>query len=98
MATESKPMFRKVIYPFYDSEAACITIIILMLLLLIFSIAGISVAREEPLYSGYVWVPAILLIMSIAVLVPAATRLIKHYLARFHNELPRSRASRNSFD
>jgi len=83
MATESKPMFRKVIYPFYDSETACIVIIILMLLLLMFSIAGISVARDEPQYHGYTWVPVILLIMSLAILVPAATRLIKHYLARF---------------
>jgi uncharacterized integral membrane protein len=82
MAFESKPMFRKVIYPFYDSETACIVIIILMLLLLIFSIAGISVAREEPQYHGYVWVPVILAIMSALILLPAATRLIKHYLAR----------------
>ena len=76
-------MFRKVIYPFYDSETSCILIIILMLHLLIFSIAGISVAREEPQYNGYVWVPVTLLIMSISILLPAATRLIKHYLARF---------------
>lgn len=76
-------MFRKVIYPFYDSETACIVIIILMLLLLLFSIAGISVAREEPKYHGYVWVPVILLIMSAAILLPAAIRLTKHYLARF---------------
>ncbi len=83
MALESKPMFRKVIYPFYDSETACIVIIILMLLILMFSIAGISVAREEPQYNGYVWVPVILAIMSAIILLSAAIRLIKHYLARF---------------
>lgn len=83
MAPESKPMFRKVIYPFYDSETACIVIIIIMLLLLLFSAAGISAAREEPEYKGYVWVPVTLLILCAAILVPAATRLIKHYLARF---------------
>lgn len=81
MASESKPMFRKVIYPFYDSEKACIAIIIIMLLLLIFSIAGISVAREEPRYNDYVWVPVTLLIMSLAILTPAAIRLIKQYVA-----------------
>ncbi|MFO7665379.1 MAG: hypothetical protein R6V76_02025 [Desulfobacterales bacterium] len=83
MSLESKPMFRKAIYPFYDSQTACIIIIILMLLILIFSIAGISVAREEPQYNGYVWVPVTLAIMSAVILLPATIRLIKHYHARF---------------
>jgi len=83
MTLQPKPMFRKIIYPFYDSETACIVIIILMLLILIFSIAGISVAREVPQYNGYVWVPVVLAIMSAIILLPAAIRLIKHYLARF---------------
>lgn len=83
MSLESKPMFRKMIYPFYDSETACIVIIILMLLILMFSIAGISVAQEVPHYNGYVWVPVVLAIMSAIILLPAAIRLIKHYLARF---------------
>jgi hypothetical protein len=48
-----------------------------------FSIAGISVAREVPQYNGYVWVPVVLAIMSAIILLPAAFRLIKHYLARF---------------
>lgn len=76
-------MFRKVIYPFYDSEAACITIIIIMLIILIFSIAGISVAREEPQYNDYIWVPVTLLTMSAVILISAAIRLIKQYLARY---------------
>jgi hypothetical protein len=83
MSLESKPMFRKVIYPFYDSETACILIIVLMLLILMFSIAGISVAREAPQYNGYVWVPVVLAIMSSIILLPAVIRLIKHYLSRF---------------
>ncbi len=82
MSLESKPMFRKVIYPFYDSDTACIVIIILMLLIIMFSIAGISVAREVPQYNGYVWVPVVLAIMSSIILLPAVIRLIKHYLAR----------------
>jgi hypothetical protein len=83
MAPESKPMFRKVIYPFYESVTACIVLIIIMLILIIFSITGISVAREEPQYHGYIWVPVTLLILCAAILVPAATRLIKQYLSRF---------------
>jgi hypothetical protein len=82
MPFQSKPMFRKVIYPFYESETACIIIITVTLILIIFSMAGISVAREEPKFNDYVWVPVTLLIMSLAILIPAAIRLTKQYLAR----------------
>jgi hypothetical protein len=87
MLSESKPMFRKVIYPFYESETACIAIIAVTLILIIFSAAGISVAREESKYNDYVWVPVTLLIMSAAILVPAAIRLIKQYIVRSSNKI-----------
>jgi hypothetical protein len=77
-----KPMFRKAIYPFYDSEKACILIFIIMLLILLFGIAGISAAREDVQYAGYVWVPALLSILSLAVLISTTTRLVKHYKDR----------------
>jgi hypothetical protein len=77
-----KPMFRKAIYPFYDSEKACIIIFIIMLLIFLFGIAGISAAREDAQYSGYVWFPALLTILSLAVLISTTTRLVKHYRER----------------
>jgi len=82
MTIKPKPMFRKAIYPFYDSEKACIIIIIIMLLILLFGMAGIAAAREDVQYAGYIWVPALLSILSLAVLISTSVRLIRHYLAR----------------
>ncbi len=75
-------MFRKAIYPFYDSEKACIIIFIIMLLILLFGMAGIAAAREDVQYAGYIWVPALLSILSLAVLISTSVRLIRHYLDR----------------
>jgi hypothetical protein len=82
MTIQPKPMFRKAIYPFYDSEKACIIIFIVMLLILLFGIAGMSAAREEAQYAGHIWVPALLSALSLAVLISTSVRLIKHYRDR----------------
>ena len=79
MTIKPKPMFRKAIYPFYDSEKACVIILIIMLIIFLFGIAGISAAREDAQYAGYTWVPALLSILSLAVLISTAVRLIRHY-------------------
>ncbi len=82
MTIKPKPMFRKAIYPFYDSEKACIIIFIIMLLMLLFGIAGMSAASEDVQYAGYIWVPALLSILSLTVLISTSVRLIRHYLDR----------------
>ena len=50
-----------------------------MLLVLLFAVAGIAVARDNPAYQGYIWVPALLLAMSVAIICTTAIRLIKRY-------------------
>jgi len=79
MTIKPKPMFRKAIYPFYDSEKACIIILIIMLIIFLFGIAGISAAHEDAQHTGYTWVPALLSILSLAVFISTAVRLIRHY-------------------
>jgi hypothetical protein len=46
---------------------------------ILFALAGIAVAREYPEYQGYVWVPAVLLAMSVAIIITTTARLIKRY-------------------
>ncbi len=75
-------MFRKAIYPFYDSEKACVIIFIVMLLILLFGIAGMSAAREDAQYACYTWVPVLLSTLSLAVLISTSVRLLKHYRER----------------
>jgi hypothetical protein len=78
MTVTPKPMFRKAIYPFYDSEKACIIIFVIMLMVFLFGISGISAAREDSGYSGYVWVPILLSFLSSVVMISAVVRIVKH--------------------
>jgi hypothetical protein len=79
MSADKNPVFRKVIIPWYRSTNAYIFVIIFMLLVFFFALAGISVAREYHSYRGYVWVPAVLLVMSAGIIITTAARLIKRY-------------------
>jgi hypothetical protein len=79
MLADKNPVFRKVIIPWYNSTSAYIIMIIFMLLVFFFALAGISVAREHPEYQGYVWVPAVLLAMSAGIIITTTARLIKRY-------------------
>jgi hypothetical protein len=79
MPADKNPVFRKVIIPWYKSTSAYIIMIVFMLVVILFALAGISVAREYPEYHGYVWVPAVLLAMSVAIIITTTVRLIKRY-------------------
>ncbi len=79
---DQNPVFRKVIIPWYDSEAACIFMIVFLFFVFCFGITGISVAREFPGYNGYAWVPALLMVSSAGVIVSIFIRLIKRFAYR----------------
>ena len=52
-----------------------------LMLVLLFGLVGISVAREIEQYHHYVWVPAVLVVLSAGVMASAIIRLIRrHYL------------------
>lgn len=82
MRIDQNPLFRKTISPWYDSEAICIGIIIFMLIVFVFGWIGISVAREDAEFHGYVWVAVLLLVMSGGVILSTITRLIKRHTRR----------------
>ncbi|MGD2186799.1 MAG: hypothetical protein PVI71_11760 [Desulfobacterales bacterium] len=79
MPSNKNPVFRKAIIPWYNSATACIIVIAFMLLVLLFALAGISVANEHPAYKDYVWVPIILLVLSAGIIITTMARLIKRY-------------------
>ena len=82
MPADKNPVFRKVIIPWYKSTSAYIIMMVFMLVVILFALAGISVAREYPEYQGYVWVPAVLLAMSVAIIITTTARLIKRYSSK----------------
>ncbi len=80
MRLDQNPLFRKVIVPWYDSEAVCGFVIFLMFIVFLFSLSGVSVARKTFEYHEMVWVPVLLLIMSGGVIVSTAFRMIRRYI------------------
>ncbi len=83
MRIDQNPLFRKVIVPWYDSEAACYIAIFFMFTVVLFGFAGISAARENIAYHEHVWVPVFLVVMSGGVIIFTTIRLIRRYSRRF---------------
>ena len=74
---------RKIIVPWYDSEAVCYGVIALMAAVLLFGALGLSTAGEVAEHRGYIWVPAALILMSLAVTISTTTRLVRRFLRRY---------------
>ena len=79
MRLDQNPVYRKVILPWYDSEIACLIVIVLMFIVFLFGFIGISVARETIEYRSFVWVPILVVALSGAVIVSTTIRLIRRY-------------------
>jgi len=82
MPSDKSPVFRKPIIPWYHSKTAYGMTIAVMLLVLLFGLAGISVTREFERYSGYIWVPLVLVILSGAIAVTTLVRLFRRHIAK----------------
>jgi hypothetical protein len=83
MRLDQNPVFRKTIIPWYDSEAVCIGVIVLMLIVFLFGVVGISVSREHAEYHGYTWIAVLLVILSGGVIFSTIIRLIKRHARRY---------------
>jgi hypothetical protein len=83
MRIDPNPMFRKAIVPWYDSETACLIVIVFMFLVFLFGFAGISVARDQAEYLEYLWIAILIVILSGTVIVSTTVRLVKRYARRF---------------
>jgi uncharacterized membrane protein len=83
MRIDQNPLFRKTIISWYDSEAVCIGLIIFMIFVFFFGVIGISVARENGAYQGYVWIAVLLVVMSAGVIFSTTFRLIKRHSRRY---------------
>jgi uncharacterized membrane protein YfcA len=87
MRYDRKPVYRKLIVPWYDSETVCFIVIILMLLVFLFSLAGISVATENDEHLSHLWFPILLVLLSGVVIISTVLRLIKRYRYRYSKDL-----------
>jgi len=82
------PMYRKVIVPWWDSEIACLLVIISMFVVFLFGMMGVSVVHGSleyrPFvweYRPFVWVPVLVIMLSAFVILSTTIRLIRRYLS-----------------
>ena len=76
-------VFRKAIVPWYDSDIACIVTAIAMVAFFLFAIDGILIASEIRQYYGYIWIPALVAILSAIVFLSIMSRwIIRQYSER----------------
>lgn len=87
MRYDEKPIYRKLIVPWYDSQKICLVVILLMLLVFLFALAGVSIVGESPEHRTKIWLPTLLLVMSASVIISTAARLIKRIRYRFSKDL-----------
>lgn len=86
MRLDDSPVFRREIIPWYDATITCILTLVLMDGVFLFSATGASVVREAPAYHADLWVPAILMATSGAVIVTISLRLIRRLLRHWREE------------
>lgn len=79
MPSEKSPFFRKPVIPWYQSKTAYSITIVIMLVVFLVGLAGISVSREIDEYNGYLWIPAVLVILSVCLMITNIIRLIRRY-------------------
>ncbi|MDX2499389.1 MAG: hypothetical protein QNL14_02660 [Deltaproteobacteria bacterium] len=79
MPSEKSPFFRKPVIPWYQSKTAYSVTIVIMLVVFLVGLAGISVSREIDEYNGYLWIPAVLVILSVCLMITNIIRLIRRY-------------------
>ena len=71
------PFFRKAIVSWYDSDAACSVVIALMILVLLFGLLGVYVAQGQSGYRRHLWVPLMLVTLSLGVIFSTAARMVR---------------------
>lgn len=79
MRLDPNPLFRKAIIPWYDSTLACWILLVCMIVLALFSWAGIDLALSVPFYRRLAWVPWLLLVLSFVAGASVAFRLGRRY-------------------
>jgi len=76
MKLDQNPFFRKAIIPWHDSTLSCWIFIVICLFTLIFAVIGINVACANQEYAGFVWLPALMALLSLFILIKILIKLI----------------------
>ncbi|MBT3176706.1 MAG: hypothetical protein HOG03_14590 [Desulfobacula sp.] len=75
MQLDQNPFFRKTITSWYDSNSACWTLIVIMVFIFIFAIAGIIVGSGNSSFHEHVWFPIFLAFLSLILVIKTFLRV-----------------------
>ena len=82
MLLDPKPVYRRLIFPWYDSEIVCFATLLFAGFVVFFGFFGIHAAYETQAYRQYIWIPGLLIAMGLVVFVSIVIRLINRYVQR----------------
>lgn len=89
MRLDPNPLFRRIIAPWYDTTLACWVVLLAMAGVSLFAWLGISVALSNAAYTRHLWVPILLLTLSLLVFFSITVRLLHRYFDRRFPTRPR---------
>ena len=90
MRPDQNVVHRKTLTPWYDTDTLCFLTVAFALMVFLFSIVGISVCGENPVYRPFFWLPTTLLLMSGGLILSIAVRLTKRLISRYQNRYLRN--------
>jgi len=82
MGQQPSPVHRRELFPWYDTDIFCVLMIFGMVVVALFSAVGLTVVWEEPAFGPHLWVPAVLLALSLLAAGSLGLRLIRRQLRR----------------
>lgn len=87
MRYDEKPVYRKLIVPWYDTKTACLIVIVFMLMVFLFGLVGVSVAGESTEQYAKIWLPILLIVISAGIIISTGIRLAKRFRHRLSKDL-----------
>lgn len=82
MPNPTSPVHRRELFPWYDTDFACILLVFAMVVVALFSAVGLTVVWAEPAFAPHLWVPAVLLALSLLAAGSLSFRLVRRQLRR----------------
>lgn len=79
MRLDPNPVFRRIIVAWHETEIVCYSLIFFMFLVLFFGVVGVFVAKDEPAYTGFIWVPIALVVLPIIMILTNIYRIFSLY-------------------
>ncbi|MGD9973999.1 MAG: hypothetical protein AB7S77_13140 [Desulfatirhabdiaceae bacterium] len=87
MSLNARPVFRRILTPWYDSDTTCLVVVAAMGAALVFGLAGMLTVFEIQSYRRFAWIPLLVSLLSGGVLVSTTIRMIIRHVQRRKEKL-----------